>query len=64
MAGLQRGQLRKLCSNSDTYEKAQEIFCLASAKTRPGSGFAVKNSIAIPAVCAYLASEQYAFSVY
>ncbi|KAF8128158.1 hypothetical protein EV363DRAFT_434615 [Boletus edulis] len=58
MAALQRDQLNRLCSSSDTFEKAQSILRLANAKTRPGSGFVVKNPIAIPAVCAYLASEQ------
>ncbi|KAF8555022.1 hypothetical protein OG21DRAFT_1603139 [Imleria badia] len=58
MAALQREQLNRLCSNSETLEKAQSILRLANAKTRPGSGFVVKNTIAIPAVCAYLVSEQ------
>ncbi|KAG9312563.1 hypothetical protein JVU11DRAFT_6959 [Chiua virens] len=57
-AALQRTQLRKLCSSSDTFEKALSIMRLVDAKTRPGSGFVVKNTIAIPAVCAYFASEQ------
>lgn len=61
MAALQRNQLDRLCSSSDTLEKANSILRLANAKTRQGSGFVVKNTIAIPAVCAYLASEQYAF---
>ncbi|KAF8555014.1 hypothetical protein OG21DRAFT_1484198 [Imleria badia] len=58
MAALQRDQLNRLCSSSETLENAQSILCLANAKTRPGSGFVVKNTIAIPAVCTYLASEQ------
>ena len=62
MAALQRNQLSRLCS-SETFEKAQSILLLANARTRPGSGFVVKNTVAIPAVCAYLASEQYAFSL-
>lgn len=60
MAALQREHLKRLCSNSETLEKAESILRLANAKTRPGSGFVVKNPIGIPAVCAYLASEEYA----
>lgn len=61
MAALQRNQLSKLCSSTETFEKALSILRIANAKTGPGSGFVVKSSVAIPAVCAYLASEQYAF---
>ncbi|KAN0098041.1 hypothetical protein V8E55_002487 [Tylopilus felleus] len=50
--------MNRLCSSSETFEKALSILRLANAKTRPGSGFVVKNPIAIPAVCAFLASEQ------
>lgn len=64
MAALQRNQLNRLCSSPETLEKAQSILRLVNAKTRPGSGFVVKNTIAIPAVCAYLASEQYAFPLF
>ncbi|KAH0835655.1 hypothetical protein J3R83DRAFT_9408 [Lanmaoa asiatica] len=58
MAALQRNQLNKLCSSSETFEKAQSMLRLANAKTRPGSGFVVKSPVALLAVCAYLASEQ------
>ncbi|KAF9231377.1 hypothetical protein BU15DRAFT_56206 [Melanogaster broomeanus] len=54
---LHRNQLRTLCSDPETYEKAESILRLVTARTGQGSGFVV-NPVAVPAVCAYLASEQ------
>ena len=61
MEALQRNQLNSLCSSQETYKKAQSLLSLARAKTRPGSGFTIKTPTAIPAACAYIASEQYVF---
>jgi len=58
-AALERESLEKLCSG-ETYEKAQAILRLAKAKTGPGTGFQVAHHNALPGICAYLASEEYA----
>ncbi|KAI6004503.1 hypothetical protein F5J12DRAFT_837469 [Pisolithus orientalis] len=50
-------QLRSLCTTRETLEHAKSILNLASVKTGRGTGF-VANAAALPAVAAYLASEQ------
>ncbi|KAG7445669.1 uncharacterized protein BT62DRAFT_994635 [Guyanagaster necrorhizus] len=47
----------QLCDDLETRETAKEIYHLANAKTRPGSGFdlgALRTGL--PAICAYIAS--------
>ncbi|KAF9221077.1 hypothetical protein BS17DRAFT_785878 [Gyrodon lividus] len=56
-AQLHRNQLQKLCPSPETFAKAQSILRLVTARTGQGSGFVV-NPVVVPAVCAYLASEQ------
>ncbi|KAF9231379.1 hypothetical protein BU15DRAFT_68387 [Melanogaster broomeanus] len=59
---LHRHQLRTLCSDIETYEKAESILRLVTARAGQGSGFVVSPvTVAEPAVCAYLACEQEAF---
>ncbi|KAI6145278.1 hypothetical protein BKA82DRAFT_7261 [Pisolithus tinctorius] len=50
-------QLRSLCTSQETLEHAKSILNLASVRTGRGTGFVV-NAAALPAVAAYLASEQ------
>ncbi|KAI5985859.1 hypothetical protein EDD15DRAFT_2300439 [Pisolithus albus] len=50
-------QLRSLCTTQETLERAKSILNLALVKTGRGTGFAT-NAAALPAVAAYLASEQ------
>ncbi|KAI6096690.1 hypothetical protein EDD17DRAFT_39040 [Pisolithus thermaeus] len=50
-------QLRSLCTTPETLERAKSILNLASVRTGRGTGFAT-NAAALPAVAAYLASEQ------
>ena len=46
-------------------KKAKELLQLAKAKTRPGSGYHLgpESSIGLPAVCAYIASQESVVSV-
>ncbi|KAI6095882.1 hypothetical protein EDD16DRAFT_1716957 [Pisolithus croceorrhizus] len=50
-------QLRSLCTTPETLERAKSILNLAAVRTGRGTGFAA-NAAALPAVAAYLASEQ------
>ncbi|KAI6157007.1 hypothetical protein BKA82DRAFT_142420 [Pisolithus tinctorius] len=50
-------QLRSLCTTQETLECAKSILNLASIRTGHGTGF-VANAVVLPAVAAYLASEQ------
>lgn len=50
-------QLRSLCTTQETLERAKSILNLALVRTGRGTGFAA-NAAALPAVAAYLASEQ------
>ncbi|KAI6037505.1 hypothetical protein EDC04DRAFT_2702894 [Pisolithus marmoratus] len=50
-------QLKSLCTTEETLERAKSILNLASVRTGRGTGF-VGNAAALPAVAAYLASEQ------
>ncbi|KAI6100327.1 hypothetical protein F5141DRAFT_1141761 [Pisolithus sp. B1] len=50
-------QLRSLCATPETLDRAKSILNLASVRTGRGTGFAA-NAAGLPAVAAYLASEQ------
>ncbi|KAF7987050.1 hypothetical protein HWV62_183 [Athelia sp. TMB] len=53
-------QLRLICNEAPTLKKARELLQLAKVKTRPGSGYHLgpESSIGLPAVCAYIASQE------
>lgn len=52
-----------LCRNDATFTKAKAILHTASLKTAPGSGYDLgPGAGGLPAVCAYIAAEQYVLS--
>jgi hypothetical protein len=61
MPRLQEGTFKLLCSKPETRQRAIALFNLASAGTAQGSGHELGNhSNALPAICAYLASQELA----
>ncbi|KIM59826.1 hypothetical protein SCLCIDRAFT_125474 [Scleroderma citrinum Foug A] len=54
---LYQQQLKGLCLSQETFERAKSILNLVSLRTGHGTGFA-GNTATLPAVAAYLASEQ------
>lgn len=65
MTTPQQQQLARICGNAETISKARELLNLAQTKTGPGSGHNLgSNASALPAICAYLASERFCASAY
>lgn len=60
MGNPQDEQLKLVCNEAATLAKARQILQLAKTKTRPGSGYHIgaESIIGLPAVCAYLASQE------
>lgn len=60
MGRPEEDQLRLVCSQAATFTKAKILLQQAKTKTRPGSGYHIgaDSVIGLPAVCAYLASQQ------
>ncbi|KAL4079788.1 hypothetical protein J3A83DRAFT_4212457, partial [Scleroderma citrinum] len=56
-SALYRRQLKGLCSTKETLDRAKSILDLALVRTGHGTGFS-GNTATLPAVAAYLASEQ------
>lgn len=58
MATPYQQQLERICRGTESLARAKELLSLAQARTGPGSGHSLgANVIALPAICAFLASE-------
>jgi len=56
-SALYQQQLKGVCLTQETFERAKSILNLSSLHTGHGTGFP-GNTASLPAVAAYLASEQ------
>lgn len=60
MSRPQEVLLKRLCREPETLTKARVILHAAQLKTGPGTGYDLRGaSTALPAICAYIASEEY-----
>ncbi|KAL5490003.1 hypothetical protein ACEPAI_4836 [Sanghuangporus weigelae] len=58
MASTYHQLLSRICGNEETLKNAKDLLNIARAKTGPGSGRDLGgNATALPAICAFLASE-------
>ena len=59
-AAHHRHQIAQICGKEETQKDANELLNIALSKTGPGSGHDMGDkAIALPAICAFLASERF-----
>ncbi len=57
-------RLVKLCKTEETFIKARALWKTAELKTGPGSGYSIGDAaVGLPAICAFIASQQYVPSI-
>ncbi|KZV82332.1 hypothetical protein EXIGLDRAFT_778696, partial [Exidia glandulosa HHB12029] len=54
----EQAQLESLCQNESTLKRAQALLTLVKARTGSGTGSNIKNRAGLPAICAFLASQE------